>query len=348
VISTAFCIPGDLALPTGGYRYDREVLSRITKHGVDAQHVELSHSFPNPDSDALSQTRDMLRSLDRRTVLLIDGLALGAIPPTLLAHLPHKIIALVHHPLGLEAGIDPDRVAFLLANEKAVLATVAHVIVTSETTARILMQDFDIPERRITVAEPGTDRAVRSVGTGKPVHILAVGAVSPRKAYDALVAALAPLTALSWHLTIAGSLDRAPQAVIDLKATISDNDLADRITLAGAVQDSDLEALYASSDIFAMSSLFEGYGMALSEALAHGLPIVTSSGGAAAETVPDAAAMKVSPGDVMLLSDALGRMIADSALRRRMADASWAAGALLPSWDDTAYTISEAIKAVTV
>jgi glycosyltransferase involved in cell wall biosynthesis len=347
VIPTAFCIPGDLTLPTGGYRYDREVLSRIAKHGVDAQHVELPRSFPNPDSDDLSQTRDMLRSLDRRTLVLIDGLALGAIPPTILTDLPHKVIALVHHPLGLEAGLDPDRAAFLLANEMAVLATVAHVIVTSETTARILMQDFDIPERRITVAEPGTDRAVRSVGTGKPAQILAVGAVSARKAYDGLVAALAPLMALDWHLTIAGSLDRSPETVIDLKATISDNDLTDRITLAGAVGDAELEALYANSDIFAMSSLFEGYGMALSEALAHGLPIVTSSGGAAAETVPDAAAIKVPPGDVMLLSDALGRTLSDAALRRRMADASWAAGALLPTWDDTAYTIAEAIKSVT-
>ena len=277
---------------------------------------------------------------------MIDGLALGAMPATILAGLPHKTIALVHHPLGLEAGLDPARAAFLLANEKAVLAAVAHIVVTSEATQRILMGDFDVPERRITVAEPGTSRALRAVGTGQPIQILAVGAVSPRKAYGLLVAALAPLTALDWHLTIAGSLERSPEAVSQLKAIITDNALTNRVTLAGAIDDVRLESLFARSDLFAMASLFEGYGMALAEALAHGLPIVTSSGGAAAETVPDAAAIKVPSGDALALSTALGLILSDAAMRRRMADASWAAGALLPTWDDTTHTIAEAIKAI--
>ena len=345
MISAAFCIPGDLTLPTGGYRYDREVLSRFTNHGIKPLHVELASSFPNPTHDDLAATETLLAAQDRRTVLLIDGLALGAMPATILAGLPHKTIALVHHPLGLEAGLDPARAAFLLANEKAVLTAVAHIIVTSEATHRILMRDFDVPERRITVAEPGTNRALRAVGTGQPIQILAVGAVSPRKAYDLLVAALAPLTALDWHLTIAGSLERSPDAVSQLKAIITDNALTNRVTLAGAVDDVRLESLFARSDLFAMASLFEGYGMALAEALAHGLPIVTSSGGAAAETVPDAAAIKVPSGDALALSTALGLVLSDAALRRRMADASWAAGALLPTWDDTTHTIAEAIKA---
>jgi glycosyltransferase involved in cell wall biosynthesis len=345
VISAAFCIPGDLTLPTGGYRYDREVLSRFTNHGIKSLHVELPAGFPNPDKDDLAETKRLLSLQDRRTVLLIDGLALGAMPPALLANIPNITIALVHHPLGLEAGLDPERASYLMANEKAVLAGVAHVVVTSETTARILMQDFDVPERRITIAEPGTHRASRATGTGQPVQILAVGAVSARKAYDSLVAALAPLSASDWHLTIVGSLERSPDAVRELQEIISANDLTDRITLAGAVNDITLEAHFARSDLFAMSSLFEGYGMALAEALAHGVPIVTSSGGAAAETVPDAAAIKVPPGDIMLLSEALGRTIVDATLRRRMADASWAAGALLPTWDDTTHTIAETIKA---
>ena len=346
MISTAFCIPGDLTLPTGGYRYDREVLSRFTNHGIKPLHVEMNSRFPNPTHDDLAATNTLLAAQDRRTVLLIDGLALGAMPATILAGLPHKTIALVHHPLGLEAGLDPARAAFLLANEKAVLAAVAHIVVTSEATQRILMGDFDVPERRITVAEPGTSRALRAVGTGQPIQILAVGAVSPRKAYGLLVAALAPLTALDWHLTIAGSLERSPEAVSQLKAIITDNALTNRVTLAGAIDDVRLESLFARSDLFAMASLFEGYGMALAEALAHGLPIVTSSGGAAAETVPDAAAIKVPSGDALALSTALGLILSDAAMRRRMADASWAAGALLPTWDDTTHTIAEAIKAI--
>jgi glycosyltransferase involved in cell wall biosynthesis len=346
LIPVCFCIPGDIALPTGGYRYDREVLARFATHGIQARHLALAGGYPAPTEADLAQTQFQLQAIDRRTILLVDGLAAGAMPPSLLASLPNKVIVLVHHPLGLETGLSVEHMQFLLGNEKAVLKTVRHVIVTSRLTARILEKDFDVSRQKITVAEPGTDRSQRAPGTGKPVHILSVGAVSRRKAYDGLVAALAPFHGLDWHLTIAGSLERSADAVTALRDSIADNQLDDRVTLAGAIDDNRLAELYARSDLFAMASLYEGYGMALAEALAHGLPVVTSTGGAAAETVPDTAALKVPAGDVTLLSDALGRVLADKALRRRMADAAWAAGALLPTWDDTTREIADALRAV--
>jgi glycosyltransferase involved in cell wall biosynthesis len=264
----------------------------------------------------------------------------------MIADLPRRTVALVHHPLGLEAGLDPARAAFLLANEKAVLQHVRHTIVTSDTTRHILIADFGLRHQQVTVAEPGTARAERSLSQATCLQILAVGAVSERKAYDRLVAALAPLVNLDWHLTIAGSLERDADAVATLRETIDHTGLAGRITLAGNCDDASLEALYARSALFVSASLFEGYGMALTEALAHGLPIVTSDGGAAADTVPDSAAVKVPAGDTMLLSHALQLLLGDAGLRRRMADAAWVAGALLPTWDDTARDIADVLKTV--
>jgi glycosyltransferase involved in cell wall biosynthesis len=200
--------------------------------------------------------------------VLIDGLALGAMPPGMIAALPHSVVALVHHPLGLEAGLSAERAAFLLQNERDVLAHVRHVIVTSPTTKRFLIKDFGLSDRMVTVAEPGTSRAARATGVGRPFRILAVGAVSVRKAYDQLVAALMPLRDLDWRLTIAGSLTLQPETTARLRNSIDASGVADRITLAGALDDAHLAALYAKADLFAMSSLFEGYGMALTEALA--------------------------------------------------------------------------------
>jgi glycosyltransferase involved in cell wall biosynthesis len=84
--------------------------------------------------------------------------------------------------------------------------------------------------------------------------------------------------------------------------------------------------------------------MSLAEALARGLPIVASTGGAAIETVPDAAALKVPPGDVEALAAALRRIVGDADLRARLSDAAWQAGRRLPGWDGTARIVARALQ----
>jgi glycosyltransferase involved in cell wall biosynthesis len=76
------------------------------------------------------------------------------------------------------------------------------------------------------------------------------------------------------------------------------------------------------------------------------LPIVCTTGGAAADTVPDAAGLKVAPGDEAAFADAVGKMLRDAGLRRRMADAAWAAAQSLPRWEDTAAKIAAVIKEI--
>jgi glycosyltransferase involved in cell wall biosynthesis len=170
--------------------------------------------------------------------------------------------------------------------------------------------------------------------------------VVPRKAYDVLVRALATLKGHDWRLTIAGPTDRSAQALADLKTAIRDTGLGDRIALVGPLDVDGLGRHYAAADIFLMASLYEGYGMALAEAMARGLPIVSTTGGAAAETVPEAAALKVAPGNEAQLAAAIGRLLADAGLRARMGDASWAAGQKLPRWQDTARIIAGVITGV--
>jgi glycosyltransferase involved in cell wall biosynthesis len=122
--------------------------------------------------------------------------------------------------------------------------------------------------------------------------------------------------------------------------------LQDRVTIAGAVSQDRLADMYASADAFLLPSLYEGYGMVLAEAMARGLPIVCTTGGAAAETAPGAEALKVPPGDQDALTHAIGRLLGEPDLRRRMADASWVAGRRLPRWEDAARIIAGVIEGV--
>ncbi|MGD9801855.1 MAG: glycosyltransferase family 4 protein [Hyphomicrobiaceae bacterium] len=343
----AFLIPGDLHLPTGGYAYDRRVLALFAAMGLDVEHVELPAAYPAPTVSDLSKTAQIVAGLPDDAALLIDGLAYGAMPEHLIRQFKRPIIALCHHPLALEAGLSPSRSAELKASETMALALARAVIVTSPATRDLLVADFGVGANRVAVAIPGTDPAPRSHGTGNPLQLLAVGSVVPRKGYDVLMRALSRLKGLDWHLDIAGADDRAPQAATVLRDLISTTGLSGRVTLNGAVSDERLSQLYASADIFVMSSLFEGYGMVLAEAMARGLPIVCTTGGAAAETAPADAALKVPPGDDVALADALQTMMSNPDRRAKMAEASWRSGLALPRWEETAHVIADVIRKAT-
>ena len=341
--SAAFAIPGDITLQTGGYAYDRLVMALLPQFGVDVRHLALPSSFPTPTQADLAETARLLAVVQPETAILADGLAYGAIPAALLEGLCSPIIALVHHPLCLETGLSEARQAELYMLEKAALALTRRVIVTSPTTAETLVKDFAVPTTKITIAEPGTELAARARGTSNPVQLLSVGSVVPRKAHDILVRALA-LVSGDWRLTIVGPTDRSADAMATLHAAIAESALASRIHIAGPAGPEQLNAHYAAADVFVLPSLYEGYGMVLGEAMARGLPIVCTTGGAAAATVPNAAAIKVSPGEAETLAAALQRVLDDTALRRRMSDAAWTVGQTLPRWEDTAKTIADVIK----
>jgi len=343
VAEVAFAIPGDIRSPTGGYIYDRRLIELLPHFGVSVTPIGLPASFPNPSPKELDATASALKAAKSFPTLIIDGLAYGAFPRKVLDVIPGRIIALVHHPLFLETGLPHARKLELKASEEIALAHAHHIIVTSRTTARILTEQMKLAAEKMTVAEPGTDPAQRATGTGMPLNILAVGAVMPRKGYDVLIRALAPLKDIDWRLTIAGALDRHPHAVDSLKAAIDELKLSDRVSLPGKVVPATLDRFYEGADLFVSASLFEGYGMALAEAMVRGLPIVTATGGAAGDTVRQTVALHVESGNVPELTAALRRALTDKKLRDELADKSWEAGRALPTWHETARRIAAVI-----
>jgi len=343
VAEAVFAIPGDLKSTSGGYAYDRRVIELLPDFGVQVATLMLPDSFPNPTNNDLAKTGRLLEAKSADAVLLVDGLAFGAFPEHLLAGLKGRVIGLVHHPLFLETGLPHARKVELKASEENALHRANHIVVTSRTTQRILVEKMGLSASKVTVAEPGTDPAQRATGTGAPLQLVSVGAVLPRKGYDVLIEALAPLKEIDWRLTIAGALDRDPAAVETLRDAIEINGLGGRVTLAGKVVPATLDKYYDSADLFVSTSLFEGYGMAMAEAMARGLPMVLSGGGAAAETAGDAAALHVEAGNIPALTAALQRALTDKKLRDRLADAAWEAGRTLPTWHEAARRIAAVI-----
>jgi len=242
-------------------------------------------------------------------------------------------LALVHHPLAFETGLARSMAKRLRDSERSALAATHVVIVTSEATADLLTDRFDVSRDRLRVVQPGTDRAPYSIGNGdRRLQLLSVGAIVPRKGFDVLVEALTKVTDLPWQLTIVGDRSRDPEAAERLEALIARRRLEDRIQSTGKVSSESLATHYARADLFVLASHFEGYGMAYAEAIAHGLPVVGTTGGATPQTVPSSAGRLVPPGNVDALAIALREVMESEAARRALAAGARAAAPALPSW----------------
>jgi glycosyltransferase involved in cell wall biosynthesis len=176
------------------------------------------------------------------------------------------------------------------------------------------------------------------------VRLLSVGSVVPGKGYDLLIAALATISDLPWRLTIAGDPTRNAAAAARLDADISLHRLGDRVAVLGAVPTERIIELYLASDVFVLASRFEGYGMALSEAIAHGLPVVSTMAGAIPDTIPAGTRLLVPPNDVAALARALRRLISDGAERQRLSMNARAAATQLPTWQESARLFAGAIE----
>lgn len=332
----ALLVPGPFDTVSGGYIYDRRIVEGLRSLGHAVEVIELAGRHPLPDAAAEAAARAALATLPEDVQPVIDGLGLPAFAPLAEALVRRRAIGLIHHPTALEHGAPQEDREALRGIEGDLFPRLARLIATSPHTAARLTEDFGVRAERIGIVEPGTDPAERSPGSGGPgTAILAVGTLVPRKGHDVLLRTLAGLPDLDWRLTIAGEA-RDQVHAHGLKALAEELAIAQRVTFAGALSATALEAEYRRADIFALATWWEGYGMAAAEAMARGLSLAITAGGAIADLVPMEAGAISPPGDTVSLTKALRRMIVDTEMLREMADASWEAGQALPRWADRA------------
>jgi glycosyltransferase involved in cell wall biosynthesis len=341
----AFAIPGDITTQTGGYIYDSHLIRGLREQGRDVIVIHLGSSYPDPTSEDATDAAEKLSAVPPDCPLIVDGLAFGALHPAALAAISAPVVALVHHPLAYEGGLDATRREHLLETERANLRQTAHVVVTSPYTAGLLVSDYGVAGEHITIARPGIDQVSHPREPVDPPLILSVGIQLPRKGHDVLLRALATLVHLPWQAVIVGQvLDEAYGAhLVQLR---DERGLGARVSLAGQVSDVELAMLYRQASVFALATRFEGYGMVFGEAMAHGLPIVSCNTGAVPDTVASGAGFLVEPDDSDGFASALARLLHDDTLHASMAEESARAGALLDNWSYTAARVGAVLDNV--
>ncbi len=337
-------VPAPFDTVSGGYEYDRRIVEGLRAHGHLVDIIALPGSFPLTDETARDAACSAWDRLLPGTRPVIDGLALPAFTGMDDALVARGAFGLIHHPTALETGLDEQARESLRAIEQRLMSRMTRVIVTSEPTAACLTAEFGLDQRRIRVVVPGTDDAPRCTGSGGPTcQVLSVGTLIPRKGHDLLLRALARLFDLDWHLTLVGSPDPDPVHARGLSGLAETLGITSRVTFTGALTAEGLEPIWRHTDLFALATHFEGYGMAVAEALKRGIPVAVTAGGAVSSLVEMEAGVVCPVGDLDQFSKSLRRMIFSRALRQDMADMAWQSGQALPSWDTQAVLFGSAI-----
>lgn len=329
-----FVISADYARFTGGWIYDARLLTELRARGWTIHDAVAPGGFPMPDTAAIAATARLLSELPDRTLVLSDQLVVNVLPDVMAAEANRLVLVpIVHHPLALESGL-PDGVRDAFAQkEQRALAAARLVITTSSATANTLARDYGVPRERMIVARPGFDQKPAATGSrGGPPFLLNIGAVVPRKDHGTLIAALAGLRDRAWRLAIVGNTTRAADHVAALRRQIAASGLGERVDLMGELDQDALGQLWPDVDLFVSSSIHEGFGMAVGEAIGRGVPVVTTEAGAVTEWLDRRAGIVVGVGDTGALRRAIARVLDDASYREQLRQGAQQARTALPSW----------------
>jgi glycosyltransferase involved in cell wall biosynthesis len=345
VVPEGFDNPGQ---PSGGNIYDRRVCAGLAEAGWEVPVATVAAAWPVPGSRARAELARIVSAIPDGEIALIDGLIAS---PTAAQLLPHagriSMTVLLHMPLA--TALDRRHDASAQRSERVVLRAAIGVVVTSEWTRQQVLTRYEIPAGRVHVAQPGADRVAAPPRPARG-RLICVGTLGRHKGQDLLVEALAELGDLDWHCVLAGPLDRDPDFVGQLQTRITRLGYGHRVRLTGVLTGEVLSRAYTTADLLVAPSRSETYGMAVTEALAHGLPVIAAAVGGLPEALGSAAdgtrpGQLIPSGDPAALAAAIRNWLGDERLRDGLRAAAGKRRSNLRRWEQTTQEIANALTA---
>ena len=335
----------DPARPSGGNVYDRRLCDGLRSLGYDVPEHVVPGAWPWPEPSARRILRDALASVPDGGIVVIDGLLASTSPDAVVPESARlRIGVLVHLPLAETLGLGDPLDA--RQREEAVLGSAHAVITTSAWTRSRLLARYALDASRVHVAAPGADPAPLAPCEG--ARLLVVGAVTPIKGTDLLVDALTAVADRRWTCDVAGSLEVDPWFAARVREQVRSAGLCDRLRFRGPLGGDALAERYAASDLLVSASRLETYGMAVTEALARGIPVVATGVGGVREALGcdgDGAVpgLVVDAEDSSAIARALRSWLDDPVLRSRLRATAAERRMSLTGWDVTATRVAAVV-----
>lgn len=256
------------------------------------------------------------------------------------------LVTTLHHPItrDLQLALDAEprwyirlliqRWHSFLHMQKKVVQQLEHIVTVSQRSSDDSAEAFEVAASKFTLIYNGinTDEfAPRPDIARKPFRLIATASAdAPLKGLRYLLQAVAHLLPHYPQLELLVIGKPRPGGPTDL--LLDELGIRSRVLFASGITTERLVEYYAESAIAVVPSLYEGFGLPAGEAMACGLPVVSTTGGALPEVIGDAGIL-VSPGDAKALAQAIAMLLDDPALRERLSRAARARIESLFCWN---------------
>jgi glycosyltransferase involved in cell wall biosynthesis len=322
VISDSRPIALDATYSLGGSLSGVGVYSREILYGLARAHPDEGFLFAYRSHRLLTSLRERLPANARRAWLRGGGIGphrcrlFHSLNQRLDTRAGPRTVATFHDLFVISGEYSTPEFRARFAGQARGAAERADLIIAvSEFTARQVVDLLGVDRARVRVVHHGVRAPVGTVAQEEAREnlILHVGAIQARKNVGRLVEAF-ERTPPGWRLVLAGSAGFGAGKAL---ARVEQSGRRRDIEVRGYVGEAELEALYARARVFAFPSLDEGFGMPVLEAMARGVPVLTSRGSALVEVAGDAALL-VDPSSSEQIAVGLQQLCGDAGLRREL------------------------------
>ncbi|MEK6220903.1 MAG: glycosyltransferase family 4 protein [Chloroflexota bacterium] len=291
-------IYGSLDTLSGGYLYDRKVIDYFTAQGDQVEIISIPiHGYIRSVFDNYS--RDLLTKLINLEVdvLIQDELnhpSLFILNHKILSKIKFPVISIVHHLRSREQRPAWQNKLYGILEKKYLRSIDGFVFVSQNTKSSVenLLGDLQAP---YVIANPSashsgkplspeeiTERVNSSDGELK---IIFLGSVTHRKGLHFLIDSLRNIPIEKWRLSVIGSLETDPRYSKKVQAQSEELGLQEKIIFHGKLPRPEMAILLKQSNVIAVPSSFEGFGIVYLEGMAYGLPAIGTTGGGAVDVI---------------------------------------------------------------
>ena len=289
----------------------------------------MTGGFPEPFTYG-KRVLKKLKEDNLKLDVLLDNQSLSSSLLEIQAHYP--LVVTIHHPITKDHKLEmqnainwkerlsSSRWHNFLPMQKKVAPQLKNIICVSQPSKEDVISEFKVDEKKITVIPNGIDIVTfKPSSIKKPLSFKIVTTASadiPLKGLRHLILAL-PRVIRQFPLTSLTVIGKSPEKS-NLSKLIDDLDLEDKITFRSGISEEEIVKTYHDSDIAVIPSLYEGFGFGAGEAMACGVPLISTDSGGLKQVIGDAA-LKIKPGSVNEIEDGILKLFSEEKIRQDLA-----------------------------